>query len=171
MNLLFRRAPSEWGGRRCTTGGLKGASVVLHPEGGSPAAWTQLKRQAGVHETGPGWSSKGRLLRALKHRRNTAHFLSDGEHSRQSVKMGWTDAHEDGATTDEAVILGWWPGVAGGGGEKSADRRDRTRDALKMLHGRRGQGAAWGEAGACQQRRETLGAQGGKRRKDGRGCC
>lgn len=95
-----------------------------------------------MHERGSGWSSKGRLLRALTHRRNTAQFLSEEEHSRQSPRMGWKDARVDGATADEAVILGWWPDVAGGSGEKSADGKDTgcAEDAAREEEARRGPG-------------------------------
>ena len=43
---------------------------------------------------------------------------------------------------------------------------EKTRDVLRMLHGRRRQGGARGEARACQQGKETLGAEEGKRRRD-----
>lgn len=78
----------------------------------------------------------------MTHRRNTAQFLSEEEHSRQSPRMGWKDAHVDGATADEAVILGWWPDVAGGSGEKSADGKDTVcaEDAAREEEARRGPG-------------------------------
>lgn len=115
----FCRGPSEWGSseaRKVPWGISKGSSAVRER---LRVAAQEVGR---VNWVGPGGAWEGKLRRAFKHSGNTAQFLSEEQHFWQSVKDGMARCPHGWDATEELLSgPGWWPDVAGGGGEKSAE--------------------------------------------------